>query len=201
MNTPPTGKENRKRFRLVGGVTLGIVLGFSSGAGFAYLWLTKKDPGSKEKTFDVAGEVFLQLATGEAKHAPGCQVYAFNPMSSRGRMWFDIQLKITDAVIQKKLKEKDVVIAFRLALQDVFWKEYPQKHKDSRPTRIEEDRKARTTCDSHGRFVLTLSPGAYIMIAEGRSGYNEAVWITSIFVEAPQRVSLSNPIASYLENP
>jgi hypothetical protein len=78
-------------------------------------------------------------------------------MSNRGRVWSDVQFKITDAVIQKKLKEKHVVFAFRLALQDVFWKDYPQERKSPGLMKLEEDRKASATCDSQGRFSFDFT--------------------------------------------
>lgn len=178
-------------------VCLAIVVAFSAGAGLTYLWFTRGATTSQEKQHELTGEVFLQLANGEPKHAPGCQVYAFNSMSPRGQEWLDAQFKLIDVIKKKKFREKDVIAAYGIALRAVFSKSYPPEQKSPELMKLEEDRKASATCDSRGRFSLTLPAGVYILIAEGRAGFNDAVWFTSVIVDGPKEISLSSPIASH----
>jgi hypothetical protein len=59
-----------------------------------------------------------------------------------------------------------------------------------------------TDADEKGNFKILVPPGSYILLAQGRAGFNDAAWWANVGVRAGEvlTVKLAKPVKSCLDS-
>jgi hypothetical protein len=177
---------SNRYFRLGLAATLIFLAGVCAGAGLLYYRHKLAISAAQIKRHNLSGEVFLQTTDGSVRRAAGATVYVVSDASQGRSLFTSLLAQVLALQLKKGISDRERVESLRATILQLsnahVWYS--------------------TTCDSSGEFRINLPIGKYYLVATGRAGRHEAVWLDPVGLwDTDEKVSLADPAVVYFDFP
>lgn len=168
-----------------------FLAGACAGAGLMWHRHRSATSATPVKWHNLSGEVFLQAKDGGVHRAAGATVYIFSDPSQDTSLFTGLLAQVTALQLKKGISDRERVESLRTRIRLLPYEEWSKGHVWYSKT-----------CDSSGEFRINLPSGRYYLVATGRAGYHEAVWLEPVGLwDTDEKVSIAEPAIAYLGHP